>query len=173
MTWSDPLAAGPVRLRRLAMAEVPAVVAYRRLPEVARYQGWGVVDPGEIERDLQAMTAREPCDAPGPWFQLAIERAADGALVGDLGVRLVDAASAEIGYTIAPAHQRQGLATAAVDGICHWLLGPRRLARVIAVMEGQNTASLRVAERAGFTRISCIETRHRGEPGLLLTYERR
>ncbi len=49
----------------------------------------------------------------------------------------------------------------------------RRPARVIAVMEGQNTASLRVAERAGFTRISCIETRHRGEPGLLLTYERR
>ena len=79
MTWSDPLAAGPVRLRRLAMAEVPAVVAYRRLPEVARYQGWGVVDPGEIERDLQAMTAREPCDARAPIYRTMTLRNCHGS----------------------------------------------------------------------------------------------
>lgn len=171
----EPLAAPPVRLRPLAVAEAPVVVAYRRDPRVARYQAWGVVDPGEIERDLTAMATRTPCDLPGPWFQLAITLADSDTVVGDIGVRLRqdELDTAEVGYTVAPAFHGRGFATAAVRALCGWLLGPRGLARVVATIDGRNAPSIAVVERSGFTRICCIETRHTGVRATLLTYERR
>jgi RimJ/RimL family protein N-acetyltransferase len=170
-----PIVAERVMLRPLAVDEAPLVVAYRRDPTVARYQGWGVVDPGEIERDLAAMQARTPCDVPGPWFQLAVVERQSGAIAGDIGVRVLGEAhdSAEIGYTIAPPFQNNGYATEAVTAACEWMFAARGLARVIAVMDSRNAASIAVAENAGFLRVSCIETRHAGEPTSLLTYERR
>ncbi len=170
-----PIVAEHLLLRPLAVAEAAAVAAYHRDPTVARYQGWGVVDRSEIERDLTAMQSRIPCDVPGAWFQLALVERAGGALVGDLGVRRLTEAhdAAEIGYTVAPPYQRRGYATEAVRAVSDWLLGRRALARVIAVMDGRNAASIAVAERAGFARVSCVETRHGGAPTVLLTYERR
>lgn len=170
-----PIVAERLRLRPFAVEEARIIVAYRRDPTVARFQGWGVVDPGEIERDLAAMRTRTPCDAPGPWFQLAVVARATGGIVGDVGVRVLteEPDAAEIGYTIAPAHQGQGYATEAVSALCEWLLGPRALARVIAVVDGRNAPSIAVAENAGFHRIALVETRHAGAPTAFLTYERR
>ena len=170
-----PIVAERLLLRAFAVEEARVIVAYRRDPAVARFQGWGVVDPGEIERDLAAMQPRTPCDVPGPWFQLAVVERASGAIAGDLGVRVLGEAhdSAEIGYTIAPAYQGQGYATEAVSALCEWLLGARALARVIAVVDGRNAPSIAVAENAGFHRVALVETRHAGAPSALLTYERR
>lgn len=175
MTSFDPIIAERLLLRPLSVEEAPVVVAYRRDPSVARFQGWGVVDPGEIERDLASMQARSPCDVPGPWFQLAVVERATGLIAGDVGVRVLGEAhdTAEIGYTIAPVHQRQGYATEAVCAACDWMLGPRGLARIIAVVDGRNSPSIAVAENAGFYRVSCIETRVNGLASSLLTYERR
>lgn len=171
----DPIVSERLLLRPLAVEEARIVVAYRRDPTVARFQGWGVVDPGEIERDLAAMQTRTPCDIPGPWFQLAVVERTTGVIAGDVGVRILGEAhdTAEIGYTIAPAHQRQGYATEAVCALLEWLLGSRGLARVIAIVDGRNAPSIAVVENAGFRRVACIETRHAGEPSALLTYERR
>jgi aminoglycoside 6'-N-acetyltransferase len=171
----DPISAERLLLRPFRLAEAAQVIAYRRDPAVARYQGWGVVDPGEIERDLADMTVRVPCDRPGPWFELGIVVQPGGAIVGDLGVRVLTDApdTAEIGYTVAPAFQNRGYATEAVGALCDWLLGERGLARVIAIVDGRNIASIAVAERTGFARIACFETRHQGTPSTLLTYERR
>ncbi len=175
VTGFAPIVGERVLLRPLLRAEARLVIAYRRDPQVARFQGWGVVDPGEIERDLAAMEPRTPCDVPGPWFQLAIVERERDLLVGDLGVRVLSEAqdNAEIGYTVAPAYQGRGYATEAVSAICAWLLGPRGLARVIAIMDGRNTPSISVAESAGFTRAAAIESKHGGAPTTLLTYERR
>lgn len=170
-----PILAERVLVRRLRVDEAPTVVGYRRDPRVARYQGWGVVDPGEIERDLAVMAEQEPCGAPGPWVQLAIVERASDALAGDIGVRVLHERpdTAEIGYTVAPAFQRLGYATDAVCALCDWILGPRGLARVIATIEGSNTPSRIVIERAGFARIAVLETKHAGVAASLLTYERR
>jgi len=169
-----PILSPRVLLRRLDPSEAPLVIGYRRDPRVARFQGWGVVDPGEIERDLTAMVGRDPADAPGPWFQLAIVERASDAVAGDIGVRVLTEApdTAEIGYTVAPAFQRLGYATDAVNALCAWILGARGLTRVIATIEGSNTPSRIVVERAGFARIAVLETKHAGVAASLLTYER-
>jgi RimJ/RimL family protein N-acetyltransferase len=171
----QPIVSPRVMLRRLDPAEAALVIGYRRDPRVARFQGWGVVDPGEIERDIAAMVGRAPADVPGPWFQLAIVERASDAVAGDIGVRvLVDAPdAAEIGYTVAPAFQRLGYATDAVRLLCDWLLGPRELARVLATVDSRNTPSMVVVERAGFTRIACVETKAGGALTSFFTYERR
>jgi RimJ/RimL family protein N-acetyltransferase len=175
MALFSPIITERVLLRPLRVEEAPEVVAYRRDPRVARYQGWGVVDPGEIERDLAGMAGRTPCDVPGPWFQLAIVEVASDALAGDLGVRLLGERpdAAEIGYTVAPGFQRLGYATDAVRAMCDWMLGPRALARVIATIDASNLPSLLVIERSGFVRIAAVETKHAGVAASLLTYERR
>jgi RimJ/RimL family protein N-acetyltransferase len=171
----QPLIGHGVELRALVPSEAGVVIRYRRDPRVARFQGWGVVDPGEIERDIAAMVGRTPCDVPGPWLQLAIVERVSGAIAGDLGVRLLaDAAdTAEVGYTVAPAFQRLGYASEAVRLMCAWLLGPRELARVLATIDSRNVPSIGVVERTGFARIACIETRAGGAPAWLYTYEKR
>lgn len=171
----EPIQAERVVLRRLEVSEAPVVTSYRRDPRVARFQGWGVVDPGEIERDLTAMTERSPADVPGPWFQLAIVECASDSIAGDIGVRVLSDApdTAEIGYTIAPAYQRLGYATEAARALSSWLFGVREVGRIIATVDARNTPSIIVAERAGFVRVACYETRHGGTATSLLTYERR
>ncbi|WP_341536557.1 GNAT family N-acetyltransferase, partial [Serratia marcescens] len=43
------------------------------------------------------------------WFQLAVERREDGALLGDVAVHFFDEGrQAELGVTFDPVHQRQG-----------------------------------------------------------------
>jgi RimJ/RimL family protein N-acetyltransferase len=175
MRGFEPILAERVLLRRLEVSEAPIVTGYRRDPRVARFQGWGVVDPGEIERDLTAMVPRSPADVPGPWFQLAIVERASDAIAGDIGVRVLSDApdTAEIGYTVAPAFQRLGYATDAARALSGWLFGAREVSRIIATVDARNTPSLIVAERAGFVRVACYETRHGGTPTSLVTYERR
>lgn len=171
----EPIASENVVLRRLDPAEAAVVIGYRRDPRVARYQGWGVVDPGEIERDIAAMVERFPCDEPGPWFQLGIVERASNALAGDIGVRLISDTpdTAEIGYTVAPAFQRLGYATEAVQLLCGWLFGTRGLDRVIATVDARNTPSRVVVERGGFVRSAAYDTRHGGALTSIYTYERR
>lgn len=171
----QPIVGAAVELRRLDPAEAGVVIGYRRDPRVARFQGWGVVDPGEIERDLAAMVGRDPCDVPGPWFQLAIIERSSNQIAGDIGVRVLIEApdTAEIGYTVAPAFQRLGYATEAVQLLCAWLFGGRELERVMATVDARNTPSMIVVERAGFERTACIETKAGGAPTSFYTYERR
>lgn len=162
-----------LHLRRLLPEDAPAVLAYRRDPQVAAFQAWGVIDAGAVERDLRARAPFGFLSEAGPWFALGIEHA--GTLVGDASARApADApGTVEIGYTIAPAWQRRGFATEAVGALVAWLLrGPGR-ARVVATVDDRNVASIGVLARLGFACVARAETKHAGAPAVYLTYERR
>jgi RimJ/RimL family protein N-acetyltransferase len=58
----------------------------------------------------------------------------------------------EIGYWTAPAHRGRGLMTEAVIAMARYALTEAALERVVLRMATGNTASSRVAEKAGFTR---------------------
>jgi len=132
-------------LRRFRAADQPVLSAYRSDPAIARYQGWGP------ETSAAELARGEP-DEPG-WFQYAIERAEDHALIGDLGVNTHEnRMQAEIGCTLAGAYHGQGYATEAVRGILGHLFGVRGLHKVSATCDARNTASARVLTRVGFTR---------------------
>jgi RimJ/RimL family protein N-acetyltransferase len=148
------LAGDRVRLRRFSPADLDAFVAYRSVPEVARYQSWDApYSRADGERFLRQLGHQHP-DTAGEWFQFAVALTSTGQLAGDCGV-LTDAADprqCEIGFTIAPAHQGHGYATEAVRLLAGYLLGVRGKHRIRACCDVRNAASAAVLERIGMRR---------------------
>jgi RimJ/RimL family protein N-acetyltransferase len=138
-------------LRRFRRADLATLVAYRSDPDVARYQGWDAPFPAaEGTRLIDEMTGRHP-DTPGEWFQFAVGLRSTKELVGDIGARIdaEDPRQAEIGFTLAPAHQGRGYATEAARTVLGYLFGQRAKHRVMACCDARNLASARVLERSG------------------------
>ena len=88
----------------------------------------------------------------GDGIHLAIEAA--GELVGAVSLFKTQwgAGTTEIGYGVHPGHRGRGYAAEAVRLLTSWALGPGGLRRVELRVNFDNAASIRVAEKAGFTR---------------------
>lgn len=145
-------------LSRLGPEDAAALFAYRRDPDVCRYQSF---EPGTVADAVRFIAKLQGYgfDTPGTWFQFGIRRNGDGELVGDIGTRFPDddPRQAEIGFTLAPAAQGQGLATEAVEGLLGYLLVECGKHRVFASVDPRNEPSLRLLERVGMRR----EAHHR------------
>ncbi|MBB5808253.1 aminoglycoside 6'-N-acetyltransferase [Saccharothrix ecbatanensis] len=135
-------------LRPFTAADAPAFAAYRSDPDVARYQGWSAPFPlAQAEEFVREVGAADPT-APG-WFQYAVE--ANGVLVGDVGVGVNEnRMQADIGYTLATAHQGRGYAAEAVRRVLAHLFEERGLHRVAAECDARNERSARLLARLGF-----------------------
>jgi RimJ/RimL family protein N-acetyltransferase len=139
-------------LRRFRPADAPILAAYRSDPEVARYQSWDAPFPLlKAETAVASFMESDP-DLPG-WFQWAIERLTDRRLLGDVAVRLHDnRMQAEIGFTLAAEHQKQGYATEAVRAVLDRLFRLQGLHKVTGECDARNASSAALLERLGFTR---------------------
>ena len=127
-------------------------VAYRREPEVARYQGWE--DTYSLEDAERAFESQKglALGQPGDFVVLAIVDRASGAVHGDCAVRvLVDQpATAELGVTLASASQGIGIATEALTALLSVLFEDHGLHRIYAETDDRNRAVNRLLERVGF-----------------------
>lgn len=139
-------------LRTLAPADAPRLFAYRRDPEVARYQNFA---PGTEEeaRAFIALHTRH-FDREGTWHQLGIFLPGAQELIGDAGLHFLgpENAQAEIGYTIAPRHQRRGYGAEAVTRLVDFVFRDLRKHRLIASLDPANLPSVKLLERVGFRR---------------------
>ncbi|MCO4771986.1 MAG: GNAT family N-acetyltransferase [Deltaproteobacteria bacterium] len=164
----DSLSTRRLLLRRFVDADLEPFLAMRADPEVARYQGW----QGFTRADAEAFVARchlaDP-DTPGQWFQFAIEL--DGEFVGDCAcfTPAQPPGEAELGVTLAPAHQGQGIAREALRRLMRWLIEERRKTRLRAVVDARNPSALRLFEGLGFVRHSQEEVIFKGEPCVEVT----
>lgn len=142
-----------VRLRRFTRADLPAFVAYRADPEVARYQSWDRFTEEDGEAFLEKQLGLHP-GIPGTWFQLAVEAKDTGALLGDcaLHVHADEPRIAEVGFTLAREHQGRGYAREAVERLLDHCFGEMGLHRVIAVVDRENAAAAALLERVGMRR---------------------
>jgi RimJ/RimL family protein N-acetyltransferase len=79
---------------------------------------------------------------------------ASGRMVGSIGVFHPDwqVRSAEIGYGVRTDARGQGYATEALAAVARWLLTEAGIQRAWLSANTDNTASIRVAEKAGFRR---------------------
>ncbi len=148
-----PLETARLLLRPLGPDDAEAVLCYRSDPEVARYQTWRPSGLPEVEAFIARHTSGEPGD-PGTWFQLGIVLAAAGELIGDCGLHAPAGRShqAEVGVTIAPAHQGRGFATEALRAVVGYLFETLRMHRVYASADPRNVASLRLMDKLGMRR---------------------
>jgi RimJ/RimL family protein N-acetyltransferase len=147
-----PLTDGVVALRLWTLDDVPAIAAACTDPEIAR---WIHQLPSPYREsdahDYVLSTEAAWHQAIGAFF--AIVDPDDDSVIGSIAVHVLDPelANVEVGYwTAAPARGR-GLTTRALRLLSRWALeaGAERVQLRADVL---NTASLRVAEKAGFTR---------------------
>lgn len=140
-------------LRRFEERDLDALLAYRNDPQVEPWQGWGHYDE---ERGrlllISFMEAEFGQPGKGHTAQVAFELRSTGSLVGDVMLRLLasEPDCAVIGYTIAPAHQRQGLAREGVSALLSYAVPALGLRRVEASTLADNVASCALLSSLGF-----------------------
>jgi RimJ/RimL family protein N-acetyltransferase len=98
---------------------------------------------------------------------IAVERRADGALLGMAGLDESPwhAGQIEVGWRLAPQHWGQGYATEAGAAWLEHGFGVRRLSRIIAIADADppNVASIAVMRRLGMTLVHQAELDDHGE----------
>ena len=173
MPGPDPLprAGARIVLRRLRRDDLAAFQAYRRDPEVGRWQGWSPQADADARAFIDEMGAA-PLFPRGDWVQLAIADRATDRLAGDLGAFVcADGTSAELGFTLSPGFQRRGLATEALHEAIALVFAQTAVQRVVCITDARNAASIRVLERAGLRRVATADAVFRGAPCVEHTYE--
>lgn len=151
-----PLETDRLRLRIMRPEEAPILARYRNDPEVARYQDWHLpFTVADAERLLAGQAGVTDLLADD-WVQIAIERRDEDpvvvgdVLVGDVAVGLRGDGIALIGYTLAPEHQGRGYASEAAAAIVDAIFEHTSVHRIVATLDPQNHASMRVIEPLGF-----------------------
>ena len=149
-----------LRLRPLRAGDVDALFAMYSDPEVARY--WSFPAWTRREQASEYLAARMALETPAVYAWALAERECD-RLIGTTTLFSLSGPHkrAEIGYSLLPARQGQGLATEALRTVLEHAFGPLGLERIEADVDPRNEASCRLAERLGFQREGLLRNRWR------------
>lgn len=132
------------------LRDAHAMFAYRSDQTVQRYQFWRPRTQREVEDFIRTINALA-FDTEHTWYQLGIYTKQPRELIGDLGLHFFGPhnSQVEIGFTIAPAHQRKGYAAEAVISTLDFIFTQLKKHRVIASVDPNNEASLALLKKLG------------------------
>ena len=168
----QPIVTERLTLRRSRADDAGIISAYRKDPEVHRYQGWDRTDPDGVREEIERMSERAPGDPTG-WVQLSVEERGTQALVVDVGLSPAEGETdvIKLGYTMSPAYQGRGYATEAVTALVTYAFETLAAVVVRIYANEVNVPSIRVAEKAGLRLIERIERSYDGEVWFGVRYE--
>jgi RimJ/RimL family protein N-acetyltransferase len=169
VTQAPVLETPRLRLRGFRESDLDAQWESMKDPEVIRFLG-GV--PATREETWRKILA-----SPGLWVLLGYgywvaERREDGVYLGQIGFADFKRGMTpsieglpEMGWIMAREAQGQGYATEAVHAALAWADEALGGGEIVAIISHENAASIRVAEKAGFSLRE--EADYKGEPILL------
>lgn len=135
-----------LRLREWRAADVDTYALMTADPEVMRYTG-GVMDREQSWRSMALHAGHWTLRGYGNWV---VERSSDGELLGRVGLWNPEGwLGLEIGWSLVQPAWGNGYATEAAGAAMHWAWTVLNAPRLISVIDPDNTASMRVAERLG------------------------
>jgi RimJ/RimL family protein N-acetyltransferase len=139
-------------------------------PIVTRHIGGRPFSPEEVWTRLLRHAGHWALLGFGYWVVLETQ---SGKFVGEVGFadlhRALEPAIhglPELGWVLAPWAHGRGLATEAVQAALAWGAGALLAGRTVCIIDPDNRASLRVADKTGFRRVT--ETTYHGHPTVLL-----
>jgi RimJ/RimL family protein N-acetyltransferase len=147
----------PVRTARLVLRafrpeDQEALYAFHSDPEAVRYVPYPPRTRDQVAEVLRRKAANTGLRAEGDLLELAVLRADDQTLIGDLllALRSVEHQTVEVGYIFAPAAGGQGFATEAVRALVDLAFSTVGARRVVARVDDRNRRSAALLERLGF-----------------------
>jgi ribosomal-protein-alanine N-acetyltransferase len=154
-----PIVTERLLIREFTPEDIESLAALYADPEVMRYISYGVLDDAGLERVLEKYARVE--EEHGFTFWAIIDRTT-GRFLGDVGFGIYDATGEpELGYSLARDAWGHGYAAEAAAACLAHLDAPR----VVALVDAENEASLRVAERIGMERQGTVDAH--GRPHVL------
>lgn len=139
-------------IRRFEPADAAPLSTYRSDEDVAQYQAWECPYPlREAEVFIASLHGDAP-GTPGSWFQFAVGLPPSQALIGDVALRTTrgDPRQAELGFSFATAHQRQGYAAEGVECVVGYAFERLQMHRVFALTDARNHRAQRLLQRLCF-----------------------
>ncbi len=148
-----------VTLERLGERHLAALEALAHDPDVLRFTR--VPDPPP-DGFAETWLARYVAGAEDGSCAGFAAYAPSGELVGVGVAPTIDAAARELelGYVIVPAARGRGHAGALLCALTRWALDELGAERIVLHIDVANAASIRVAERAGYTREGVMRSAH-------------
>ena len=144
-------------IRHLSANDADAMEAIFCDPEVMRYSEDGVQTPEFVRVWVANMISYDPVWGLGIW---ALIEKVTRDLIGYVGLsrfpNRCGPHETELGFRLARPYWGRGYATEAARGACDYALHRLLLPRIIAMIDPDNVASVRVVEKIGMTRESEI-----------------
>ena len=159
-----PLTDGVVTVRAWRDGDARAAATWGRDPEIVRWTDIPVDQSEQLARAYMAET--ELARRAGLSVALAIADGLSGALLGACDIRRpdrTDPAIGELGYLLGGEARGRGLATRAIWLLTDWSFRELGMHRLQALVHPDNTASVRLLERLGFTREGVLRGYRRGD----------
>ena len=137
-------------------------------PEVMRFIPGGALGLDAIQAELDRHRRWQAARGFSSW---ALVERATGRLIGDVGFGIFEpTGDVELGYTLARDCWGRGYATEAAAVCLDAALAHLDVPRILAVVDAENNASMRVAERIGMERLDSIEAH--GRPHFVFAHVR-
>jgi RimJ/RimL family protein N-acetyltransferase len=140
-------------LRTFRLADFESYAAYRTRPDVYRYL-YAAPSTGDALKEKFERLLDAPFEKDGDSFRLAVTRRDDGALIGDVMLKLANRAAlqAEVGYVFHPDSGGKGYATEAVSAMISAGFETFGFHRIFARLDSRNKGSVGIVERLGLRR---------------------
>ena len=154
----------PVRTQRLVLRDFTledfdGVLAYSSDPRVTRYLFFGPRDEQSTADYLDALLESQ-AELPRGRFELAVEEAHTGQLIGACDLSMIERGVFDLGYMLGAAHWGRGYATEIALALAEAAFRELRAERVISTVDVNNRASMRVLEKVGM-RWEAVFRKHR------------
>lgn len=154
-----PLRTPRLTLRDFLASDLEAIHAYSSDPRVTKFLFFGPRDTEASADYLEGLLASQ-VETPRTRFELAVEEAGSGRVMGACDLSLIERNVVDLGYMLGVADWGKGFATEIALRLVEAAFCDLRADRVISTVDVNNKASMHVLEKVGM-RWEAVFRKHR------------